>query len=114
MYLFINFILGLFPDFQRKRHVFIYRHIRIKRVVLKHHRKIAILCFYIITKLSINPELPARNLLKTGNHPKRRRFSAAGRSNKNHKLPIRYFKRKILNRIMFLIIRFTDILQHNI
>src|SRR5207248_3131055 len=42
------------PKLQSKRHVVEYRHVRIERVILKHHRDVAVLWRHVIDSLLAN------------------------------------------------------------
>ena len=62
---------------------------RIERVVLEHHRHVAVFRRHVVDHLAVDPDLAAGDVLEAGDHPQRRRFAAAGRADQNHELLVR-------------------------
>ena len=69
---------------------------RIERIVLKDHGDIAFLGRNVIDDPIVNDDFSARDALKPGNHAKKRRLPAAGRSDQNDELTIGYFDRNAM------------------
>ncbi len=82
--------LGLGVAFQAKpeRHVFRDCHVRIERVVLEHHRDVAVLWRHIVDDVAPDHDVAVGDVLKAGDHPQRGRFSAAGRPDQHDKLMV--------------------------
>src|SRR5207245_4894932 len=78
--------LRIFPQFQSECHVFIDRHVRVERVVLEHHRDVAVLGLDLIDDLAVDRNGPAGNFLQPGNHAQGRGFAAPGRPDQHDKL----------------------------
>jgi hypothetical protein len=55
--------LGEFPQLQAERHVVEHAHVRIQRVVLEHHRDVAVPRWHIIDHVAIDPDLAVGDLL---------------------------------------------------
>ena len=53
---------------------------RIECIILEDHRHVAVLRRHIVDPLAIEDDLPLAHRLKSGEHAKRRRFSASGRT----------------------------------
>jgi len=77
-----------FCQLKAERHVVEYGHVRIKRVVLEHHRYSAIFRLKFIHYTTTDRDRPARDLFKTGDHTERSRLPATGRSDKHHELAV--------------------------
>jgi hypothetical protein len=84
------FDLGLGPlgDMQGKAQIFAHRHMRIKRVVLEHHRDIAIPRRQVVDHRITDPHLAARDILQPRDHPQRGGFAAARRPHQHHKFAV--------------------------
>ena len=73
----LNVVFREFANLQSIRHVFVHRHVRIERVILKHHRDIAILGLQIVDEPAADPYLARRDDLEPRDHAQQRRFAAA-------------------------------------
>ena len=71
---------------QPERHVLVHRHVRVERVVLEHHRHVAVLRRDVVDHLAVDRDLAAGDVLEAGDHPQRRRLAAAGRADQHHEL----------------------------
>ncbi len=69
--------LGEFPQLQPERHVVEHAHVRIERVVLEHHRDVAIARRHVVHDVAADPDLAVGDLLETGDHAQRGRLAAA-------------------------------------
>ena len=106
----LDFSRGFLGDFQRKAHVVAHRHMRIKRIGLKHHRNAALRRWYVIHPRAINAEIATRDLFQSRNHPQKRGFAAARGADKNDQFP--GFDVQIdIGQNLDLAIRFFDIAQ---
>jgi hypothetical protein len=56
------------PQPQAEGHIFEHGHVRIERVVLKHHGDVAILRRQIVDQLAADEDFAAAHLLESGNH----------------------------------------------
>ena len=63
-------------------------HVRVKRVVLKDHRDIAVLGFQTADRLVVEPDFTGRQGFKTGEYAQRGGFSATGGPNEHGKLAV--------------------------
>ena len=89
-------------------------HVRIEGVVLKYHRDATISRQNCIHTLSVNVEVAAGDFLKSGNHTKCGRFSAAGRANKGNEFTFLNGKTEIGYGIFICTCIFlTDVLHFN-
>ena len=107
----LDFVLGGLAQLQAERHVVEHGHVRIQRVVLEHHRDIAILRRHVVDQLIADIQLAFGNFLQTGDHTKSRRFTAAGRANQNKEFLVFDFQIKIGNRNNAAGILFVNVLQ---
>ncbi|MNE80729.1 hypothetical protein D3C80_1773280 [compost metagenome] len=71
---------------QRKRHVFIHAHVRVKCVRLEYHADATFGGRIVIDIVAIDIHATAADLLQPGNHPQQGRFATAGRPDDHHKL----------------------------
>ncbi len=77
---------GIFTKLQRERHIFKNCHVRIKRIILEHHRDIPVLGRHIIDQLVPDINFTVGDLLQTRDHTKRRRFATARGADKHDEL----------------------------
>ena len=73
-----------FPHFQAKGHIVVDAHMRVERVVLKHHRDVAIHRRQIVDDLVVDQDAARGDRLEPGDHPQCRRLAAARRTDKDH------------------------------
>ena len=59
---------------------------RVERIVLEHHRNVAVLGRDLIDQPSINVDLAAADLFQPGHHSQRRGFTTAGRADEDDEL----------------------------
>ena len=83
-----NFLLGSFPHPQAKGHVLVDGHMRVERVVLEHHRDIAIPREDIVQEAAIEIDLPPRDFFQAGDHPERGGLAASGRAQEHDELAV--------------------------
>jgi hypothetical protein len=69
-------------------HVVAHAHVRVERVVLEHHRDVAVLRRQLVHDVAVDPELAVGDVLESGDHPQGRRLAAAGRPDKDHELAV--------------------------
>jgi len=69
---------------------------RIQRIILKHHRNISVLRFYVVYKRIADIEFAGSDFFKTGYHTKRGGFSATRRSDEYNKFLIFYIHREVV------------------
>ena len=92
-----DLLFGCLAQFQRKRDVFVYRHVRIQCVILEDHRDVAILGLDVVDQLVVDVQFALGDLLQARDHAQRRRLAAARRTDQHDKLLIRHFEVKIRN-----------------
>jgi hypothetical protein len=73
---------------QAERHVFRYRHMRIKRVVLEHHGDVTILRWHVVDDIASNHDVAVGDVLQPRDHPQRGRLAAARRPHQHDKLMV--------------------------
>ena len=79
---------GQHPQLETERHVLIDAHMGIKRIVLEHHRDIAVAGRDIVDHTVPDPDLTAGDLLQARDHTKSGSLTAAGRTDKHEELAI--------------------------
>ena len=82
----VDLILRLLAQLEAERHVVIHGHMRIQRVVLEHHRDVAILRRDVVDEAVADVELALGDLLQAGDHAQGGGLAAAGRTNQNDEL----------------------------
>ena len=80
--------LGFPAHLQAEGHVLAHRHVRVERVVLEHHRDVAILRRQVVHHAPADDDLAAGNLLEAGDHPQQRGLPAPGGADQNDELAI--------------------------
>src|SRR4029079_927943 len=73
---------------QRKGDVVAHIHVRVERIVLKHHGDIAVLRLQMIDRLAVDANFSRGNLFETGDHAERRRFAATRGADEDHELAV--------------------------
>ena len=97
--LLVDDILRDLAELQAERHVVIHSHMRIQSIILEDHRDIAVLRLDIVHHLAVDLQRTARDILKAGDHAKRRGLSAAGRSDEDDEFLVRDIEVEILDRL---------------
>ncbi len=82
---------------ETEAHVLAHGHVRVQRVVLEHHRDVAVLGREVIDQLAVDPQLPVADLLEAGDHPQRGRLAAARGPDQDHQLPVADLEVEILD-----------------
>src|SRR5689334_19241506 len=62
---------------------------RVKRVILEHHRDVTIFRRQVIDDLAPDTDVTRGDFLETGNHPQRCAFATTGRANQDDELIVR-------------------------
>ena len=70
-YFFVNLVFRDFTKFQSERHVVIYGHMRIQRVVLENHRDVTVFRLYIVHYFSVDLQCSVCDIFQTCDHTKR-------------------------------------------
>jgi hypothetical protein len=84
----INFGLGRLEPSEAEGDVVVHGHVRIERIVLEHHRDVAIARRKIVDHAAVDRNQAAADFLEVGDHAQNRRFSAPGRSNKDNECAV--------------------------
>src|SRR6185437_3576909 len=82
---------------EREAHVLAYRHLRIERVILEHHRDVALFRRHIVDDAPINAKLAAAYRLEPGDHPQQRRLAASRRPDQNDEFAVLDVDRNAVN-----------------
>ena len=75
-------------DAQAEVDVLAHRHVGVERVVLEHHRDVAVLRRQVVDDPAADRDRAAGDLLEAGHHPQRRRLAAARRTHQHHELVV--------------------------
>ena len=73
---------------QREAHVVAHAHVRVQRVVLEHHRDVAVLGRPVVHDLVADAQLAVGDVLEPGDHPQRGRLAAARRADEDDELAV--------------------------
>ena len=93
----VDFFLGQFSEFQGERHILVNSHMGIQGVVLEDHRDVPVTGSDDIGKDVTDIKFTVADLLKSGDHTQRGRFSASGRTDENDEFLVLDLKIEILN-----------------
>ncbi len=75
--------LGKMLQPQPERHVLVDRHVRIERVVLEHHRHVAVFRRHVVDDRAVDRDLAVGDVLEAGDHAQGRRLAAARRADQH-------------------------------
>ena len=78
--------------------VLAHRHVRVERVVLEHHRDVAIARRELGDVAPADQDRPLGDVLEPGDHAHQGRLAAAGRADQHHELPARDLERDVVRR----------------
>ena len=78
-----------FAQLQREAHVLADRHVRIKRVVLEHHRDVALFRVDVVDDTTADRDFAGRDVLKAGEHSEQRGLAASRWTDEHDELAIR-------------------------
>ncbi|ABA49062.1 phenol hydroxylase, putative [Burkholderia pseudomallei 1710b] len=98
-------------NLQPVSHVLRNRHVRIQRVVLEHHRDVAILRLERVDDASTDRDLAFRHRLEAGDHPQQRRFPAARRADEHDELAVGDIDVDPVQHVLRAAVTFPDALQ---
>ena len=71
---------------QAEGHVLEHGHVRIQRVVLEHHRDVAVLRRHVVHQRAVDVDLPIGRFLEAGDHAQGSALAAAGRADEHDEL----------------------------
>ena len=91
--------LGRVPQLQPEGQVVRHRHVRVQRVVLEHHRDVAVLRRQVVDHPLADRDGPAGDLLQPGDGPQRGRLPAPGRPDEHHELAFLHLKVQVVERL---------------
>ena len=72
----VDLVLRSLCKLEREAHVLAHGHVRVERVVLEHHRDVAVLRLDVVDDLLVNGDRPPADLLEPGEHAQQRRLAA--------------------------------------
>ena len=110
----LDLILGRLTQLQPERHIVIHRHMRIQRIILEHHRNIAVLRGDVIHQLVTDVHLPLRDLLQTRDHAQHRRLATPRRTHKNQELAVSDGQCDLTNRTSSIRVDLPNILKFDL
>ena len=93
----LDLVLGRFALLQPEGQVLLHRHVRVQRVVLEHHRDVAVLGRQVVHDLATDGDCARADLLQAGDRPQRRGLAAAGRADQDHELPVLDLKVEVVH-----------------
>ena len=82
---------------QAEAEVVAHRHVRVERVVLEHHRDVALARLHVGDVGVADRDRAVGDLLEAGDHPQQRRLAAAGRADQHHELAVRDLERDLVD-----------------
>ncbi len=80
--------LGIVLQAQPERHVLCDRHVRIERVVLEHHRDVAVLRRHVVDDVAADHDVAVADVLQARDHAQRGRLAAAGGADQHDELVV--------------------------
>ena len=83
---------------QPEREVLLHRHVRVQRVVLEHHRDVAVLRRHVVDHAIADADRSRADLLDPGHQPERGGLPTARRPYENEELPVGDVQREPLER----------------
>src|SRR6202140_3446836 len=72
-----DFVLRVVAIDQPERHVLVDRHVRIERVILEHHRDVAVLWLQLVHDAVVDRDRAGGDVFEARNHPQQGSFPAA-------------------------------------
>src|SRR6476620_8121634 len=94
-----DLVLRCTPHLQAERHVAVDGHVRIERVILKHHGDVAVRRHDVVQALRVEKDISGADFLQSGDHAQCGGLAAAGRSEKHHELAVADRERDIPDRV---------------
>ena len=79
----LDLTFRLLGQHQREGHVVAHGHVRVERVVLEHHRDVALLRRHAVDDPASDRDLAVADLLQPGDHAQQRRLAAARRADQH-------------------------------
>jgi hypothetical protein len=87
--------------------------VRVERIVLEHHRDVAITRGELVDPLAADQELTLGDVLQSGDHPERRGLPAARRTDENHELAVLDVEIHVLDGLRAVAVPLGYVLQLN-
>ena len=84
----LNFCSRFLREHQAERHVLAHFHMRIQRVILEHHRDIALFGLHLVYHGATDANFACADFFKARNHPKQRALATARWANQHGKFAI--------------------------
>ena len=84
----VDLVLRDLLELQPERHVVEHGHVRIERVVLEHHRDVALFGRDVVDDAIVDLDRALRHRLESGDHPQRRRLAATRRADEHDELAV--------------------------
>ena len=110
----VHLVLRLLAQAQAERDVLVHREVRVERVVLEHHRDVALLRRQLVDDALADEELAAGDLLEAGDHPQRRRLAAAGRADEHEELAVLDVERQVGHGVEAVVVDLVDLVEGDV
>jgi hypothetical protein len=103
--------LSVFGELEREAHVLAHCHVRVQRVVLEHHRDVAIARRQVVDALAADDQIALRDVLEARDHAQCGRLPAAGRPDEDHELAVADLQVDALDGLETVRIALRDLLE---
>jgi hypothetical protein len=110
-HLLIDLGLRRLGQLQREAHVLAHGHVRVQRVVLKHHRDVPILRRLVVDDGATDLQLAVGDVLQPRHHSQRGRLSAPRRPDQDHQLVVGDVEIEVLDGLVAVAVALGDVLE---
>jgi hypothetical protein len=102
------------PQLQPERQVLFHGHVRVQRVVLEHHRDVAVLRRQVVHHPPADHDGAAGDLFQAGDRPQRRRLAASGRTDEHHELALLHLKVQVVERLDAALVHLVHVVEDDL
>src|SRR5690606_16900674 len=94
-----------------ERDVFVHRQMRVQRVVLEHHREVAIARRLFVDPLAVDQQLAGGDVLQADDHPQQGRLATAGRADQDYEFAVFDLHADVIDGRISIAVTLDDVLQ---
>ena len=104
----LDLVLRELPHLEPERHVGVHRLVRVQRVVLEHHRDVAVHRRQVVHHPIADPDLAGADLLQPGDHAQGRGLAATRRADEDHELLVPCVQVDVLHGVDVAVVPLVD------
>ena len=110
----MHLVLRGFAQAKPEGNVLVHGQVRVQRVVLEHHRNVALFRRQLVDDAVADEDLTVRDVFEPGDHAQRGRLAATRRADEHEKLAVRDLQRQVMHGVKAVLVDLVDLVEDDV